>query len=61
MNSTNAKDYLPLVQALAEGRVIQVFKWRHSGLREWEDIGDPSFMDYPAEYRIKPEHDGAEE
>jgi hypothetical protein len=51
MNATNAKDYLPLVQALAEGKQIQVKildGW--SGGVGWVDfIYDPSY------YRIKPE------
>lgn len=55
MNKDNARDYLPLVQALADGKVIQVLKWRCAGPREWEDIGDPDFRNTAAEYRIKPE------
>lgn len=50
MNASNAKDYLPLVQALADGKVIQL---NYSG--DWKDISemDPIF---PANfYRIKPE------
>ena len=51
MNKDNAKDYLPLVQALAEGKTIQLF----SDGDGWEDIRSPIF-DRPAKlYRIKPE------
>ena len=50
MNKHNAKDYLPLVQALAEGRVIQF------GIAgDWTDLEEPDFNRPPALYRIKPE------
>lgn len=52
MNKDNAKDYLPLVQALAEGRVIQ-YKGRCS--EKFEDVAELD-INWPAyEYRIKPE------
>lgn len=50
MNKDNAKDYLPLVQALAEGKTIQV---NYTG-----DWGDEYNLDFslPLEhYRVKPE------
>lgn len=53
MNASNAKDYLPLVQALADGRVIQ-----HSPTGAspwWDDAEDLDFTDSPSNYRIKPE------
>lgn len=53
MNASNAKDYLPLVQALAEGKVIQ-----HSPTGAspwWDDAEDLDFTDSPSNYRIKPE------
>ena len=51
MNKNNAKDYLPLVQALADGKVIQI-----NGVRGWEDTrGDLIFGANPHDYRIKPE------
>lgn len=52
MNAQNAKDYLPLVQALAEGKTIQQAgpKW------EWIDLAyEVSFCDAPNRYRIKQE------
>lgn len=50
MNRDNARDYLPLVQALAEGKVIQL---NYNG--DWKDISDMDPM-FPANfYRIKPE------
>lgn len=52
MNKDNAKDYLPLVQALAEGKVIQMYS---GGV--WRDL-DPEaemFIDDRITYRIKPE------
>jgi hypothetical protein len=50
MNRENAKDYLPLVQALAEGKVIQ-FKFAGG----WADDPHPVFSGNPSGYRIKPE------
>lgn len=51
MNKDNAKDYLPLVQALADGKVIQ---WlNHAGI--WEDSNELSTVWDPAHYRVKPE------
>lgn len=52
MNASNARDYLPLVQALAEGKVIQA-SMSHSG--EWYDHTSPDFTMQPDRYRIKPE------
>ena len=51
MNASNAKDYLPLVQALAEAKVIQ---WRNSA-GNWEDSRELSDLWTPDHYRIKPE------
>ncbi len=50
MNASNAKDYLPLVQALAEGEVIQMLAGG-----EWADMEDIDFVMPPCRYRIKPE------
>lgn len=50
MNKDNAKDYLPLVQALAEGKVIQLLCGS-----TWEDTNHPAFNLLPENYRIKPE------
>ena len=52
MNKDNAKDYLPLVQALAEGKAIQ---YRNAGKEEWRDTSNPKFKMGPEHYRIKPE------
>lgn len=51
MNATNAKDYLPLVQALAEGKTIE---YRDSD-DAWIDCELPTFNQHPSRYRIKPE------
>lgn len=51
MNKDNAKDYLPLVQALADGKQIQV-RDGHSG---WCCIKEATFCSPPDDYRIKPE------
>ena len=51
MNKDNAKDYLPLVQALAEGKTIQ-YNSLDTG---WMEPIDISFSRTPENYRIKPE------
>ena len=50
MNKYNAVTFLPLVQALAEGKTIQIY--RHEA---WDDVTDVAFLARPEEYRIKPE------
>lgn len=50
MNQENAKDFLPLIQALAEGKTIQ--QCDRDG---WIDIKDPCFCEDVRNYRIKPE------
>ena len=53
MNKENAHLYLPLVQALADGKTIQ-----HKMSKNWTDIDDNvviGFYDHPENYRIKPE------
>lgn len=51
MNASNAKDYLPLVQALGEGKVIQI----RTDLSGWKDFEEFSFEKPAENYRIKPE------
>lgn len=51
MNKDNARDYLPLVQALAEGKTIQ-YRLEDG---EWADVPQPIFHDEVRSYRIKPE------
>ena len=54
MNKDNAKDYLPLVQALADGKQLQYL----DGFGNWGDTGGiyaPYFDEDPSCYRIKPE------
>lgn len=51
MTKENARDFLPLVQALAEGKTIQHYgECRHT----WEDCDNPHFDDDVNTYRIKP-------
>jgi len=52
MNKDNAKDYLPLVQALSDGKVIQA---RMFSCDSWKDCARPDFTMDPSSYRIKPE------
>ena len=51
MNKDNAKDYLPFVQALADGKNIQM---SDSAIR-WTTIFDATFEAHVSRYRIKPE------
>jgi hypothetical protein len=51
MNAQNAHEYLPLVQALADGKTIQVY----DTLMGWVDREDFVFGTEPSDYRIKPE------
>ena len=56
MNKDNARDYLPLVQALAEGKTIQVKIHDLQGnFLCWEDEDNLNFKVPPYHYRIKPE------
>ena len=50
MNKENAHLYLPLVQALAEGKTIQ-----HGSESIWGEVKDPNFINPPQYYRVKPE------
>ena len=52
MNKSNAKQYLPLVQALAEGKTIQ---YKRSVESDWVDMANTNFIYAPTRYRIKPE------
>jgi len=50
MNREEAKKLLPIIQAYAEGKQLQIqYK------SEWKDVDDPSFTSPPGCYRIKPE------
>lgn len=52
MNKENAHLFIPLVQALADGKTIQ---YNESSGDQWHDC-DPCYFDLPIEcYRIKPE------
>lgn len=51
MNKDTALDYLPLVQALIEGKTVQ---YRLHG-EKWSTGGDVDFSLPPDQYRIKPE------
>ena len=51
MNRENAKTLLPVIQAYAEGKEIEIFS---IGDKEWQDCPNPSF-DERREYRIKPQ------
>jgi hypothetical protein len=50
MNKKNAHEYLPFVQALADGKTIQY------AAANWEDIEELVFSEYdkPKDFRIKP-------
>lgn len=50
MNKNNAHLYLPFVQALVDGKTLQLLE---NG--EWVDLPAVSFTQNPKNYRIKPE------
>lgn len=52
MNASNAKDYLLLVQALADGKVIQGY---FEIDQKWRDLVEVRFDAPLYQYRIKPE------
>lgn len=49
MTKDNAAQFLPLVQALAEGKTIQIRVGN-----KWTDIDDPHFGNEAERYRVKP-------
>lgn len=51
MDNNNAAQYLPLVQAMVDGKQIQ---WASDG-KNWHDLDCTSFVDHYSKYRIKPE------
>ena len=51
MNKIEAKEFLPMVKALADGKIIQI-KDKYD---EWKDLKAPSFCEEVCNYRIKPE------
>lgn len=55
MNANNARDYLPLVQALADGKSLQYNVNRSDEAPKWVDREDFTFDEHVTEYRIKPE------
>ena len=52
MTREEAKELLPIIQAFAEGKVIQC---KSSINNEWRDFEEPVFNGLPDNYRIKPE------
>ena len=50
MNKENAHMFIPLIQALADGKSIQI-----NNMGGWRDLLDPSFHFSVDRYRIKPE------
>lgn len=55
MNKDNAHEYLPLVQALADGKQLQVPIRYNLDQIKWEDCDEISFIYTADQYRIKPE------
>jgi hypothetical protein len=51
MTKQNAKEFLPLVQALADGKTLQML----SDNDGWVDINSAEFFYSPSSYRVKPE------
>lgn len=57
MNKENAHLYLPLIQALADGKTIQENNYQTCppARYEWTDLQSPNFTREPDRYRVKPE------
>jgi hypothetical protein len=53
MNKENAHLYLPLIQALAEGKMIQI--WMNAGWMDVAYVVDIRWDLPPESYRVKPE------
>jgi hypothetical protein len=51
MNKNNAKEYLPLVKALAEGKTVQI----SASNGQWTNPTEVEFTLAPNCYRVKPE------
>lgn len=51
MTREQAKEFLPLIQALADNKTIQIY---HQSNGKWEDIDDPKFTSPRDRYRVKP-------
>ena len=51
MNAHNAAQYLPLVQAMADGKKLEI----NLGNNEWISTGEITFSNAPSNYRIVPE------
>jgi hypothetical protein len=54
MNKENAKDFLPIIKAYSEGKIIQIYKY---DTKTWIDVKDNqslAFSEPIEEYRIKP-------
>ena len=57
MNKDNAKDFLPMVKALADGKIIQYYNYNNNNIGWWDmDINRTiCFVGNPANFRVKPE------
>lgn len=52
MTPQRAKELLPIIQAFAEGKTVQL---KLSSWDDWKDYADPNFSQHSSCYRIKPE------
>jgi len=55
MKLSQAKDYLPFIQAAAEGKTIQGTPDNGKSWIDWEADEEIEFSDQPSSYRIKPD------
>lgn len=55
MTRENARDLLPVIQAYADGKVIQIKNCDGTWEDAWADAGNLTFTNPPDCYRIKPE------
>lgn len=55
MNAQNAHDYIPLIQALGDGKTIELDRNFGNDKPDWNRVISPNFGHDPKFYRVKPE------
>ena len=53
MTRKEIKELLPIMQAFADGKTIEIYGWKN----KWKEVDEPSFDIDAKYYRVKPEHE----
>ena len=53
MTRKEIKELLPIMQAFADGKTIEIYAWKN----KWKEVDEPSFDIDAKYYRVKPEHE----